>query len=213
VLLLLATFRMTRKATSLPSDPTKAGPVYLQPISSSLSKAPKAPLQKLAAVVLAVFFSCVFTSYCLADPILSSQQQSAEDWESIAKIRLQIAMERDFQGEKAFNESGANSFETVGDWLEFYGDEKFLAYSNYQMASQNWERAARTYQSAGDSIKAKKARENVSKSLEAAKRALAEGADLHMKAKDQYQAANNLGKKILALEKAVRNRERLMEMK
>ena len=53
----------------------------------------------------------------------------------------------------------------------------------------------------------------MNRSLEAAKRTLAEGIDLHMRAKDQYQAADNLGKKIQALEKIARNRELLMEMK
>jgi len=158
-------------------------------------------------VAVAVALSCV-SGYCLADQILSAQQ-NAEDWEYIAQIRSQIATEHDLQG----NGSGANSFATVGDLLDFYGDEKFLAYENYQTASQNWEKAARAYQSAGDSIKAKQARDNISRSLEAAKRVLAEGVDLHMRAKDQYQAANNLSKKIQALEKVARNRERLIEIK
>jgi hypothetical protein len=34
-----------------------------------------------------------------------------------------------------------------------------------------------------------------------------------MRAKDQYQADNNLSKEIQVLEKAARNRERLIEMK
>ena len=172
-----------------------------------------APLQKLAVVLVAIVFLCIATSYyCLADQI-SSAQQSAEDWATIANIRWQIAMEYDLQGEKSFNGSGANSLDTLGDSLDFYGDEKFLASQNYQTASQDWEKAARAYQSMGDSSNAKRARENASRSWGAAKRTLAEGFDLHMRAKDQYQAANDLGKKIQVLEKAARNRERLMEMK
>ena len=167
----------------------------------------KALMKMFARLVVALVLSCV-SGYCLADQSLSARQ-SAEEWEYIAKIRSQIATDHDLQG----NGTGANSFATVGDLLDFYGDEKFLAYENYQTASQDWEKAATAYQSTGDSIKAKQARDNMSRSLEAAKRTLAEGVDLHMRANDQYQAANNLSKKIQALEKAVRNRERLIEMK
>jgi hypothetical protein len=181
---------------------------YCFRMSSLLSVAAinKALMKMFAGVVVAVVLSCV-SGYCFADQILRAHQ-SAEDWDHIAKIRSQIATDHDLQG----NGSGANSFATVGDLLDFYGDEKFLAYENYQTASQDWEKAARAYQSAGDSIKAKEARDNVSRSLEAAKRTLTEGVDLHMRANDQYQAVNNLSKKIQALEKAARNRERLIEM-
>jgi hypothetical protein len=166
----------------------------------------KALMKMFARLVVALVLSCA-SGYCLAGQSLSAQ--SAEEWEYIAKIRSQIATDHDLQG----NGTGANSFATLGDLLDFYGDEKFLAYENYQTASQDWEKAATAYQSTGDSIKAKQARDNMSRSLEAAKRTLAEGVDLHMRANDQYQAANNLSKKIQALEKAVRNRERLIEMK
>jgi len=165
-------------------------------------------LMKMSAGVVVVLLLSCLSGYCLADPTLSARQ-SAEDWEYIAKIRSQIATDHDSQG----NGGGANTFAAVGDLLDFYGDEKFLAYENYQTASQDWEKAARAYQSTGDSVKAKQARDNTSRSLEAAKRTLVEGFDLHMRAIDHYQADNNLSRKIQALEKAARNRERLIEMK
>jgi hypothetical protein len=161
-----------------------------------------------AGVVVVVLLLSCLSGYCFADPTLSARQ-SAEDWEYIAKIRSQIATDHDSQG----NGGGANTFATVGDLLDFYGDEKFLAYENYQTASQDWEKAARAYQSTGDSVRAKQARDNTSRSLEAAKRTLVEGFDFHMRAIDHYQADNNLSRKIQALEKAARNRERLIEMK
>jgi hypothetical protein len=169
---------------------------------------PDKPFMQVFAGVLVVSLLCCLSAYCLADSILSARQ-SGEDWEYIAKIRSQIAAEHDSQG----SGYGATSVATIGDLLDFSGDEKFLAYENYQTASQDWEKAARAYQSTGDSIKAKQARDNTNKSLEAAKRTLVEGFDLYMRAKEQYQADNNLSKKIQALEKAAINRERLIEMK
>jgi len=164
-------------------------------------------MKVFAGMFVLVLLSCM-AAYSVAGPI-SNLHQRAEDWESVAKTRLQIAADHDLQA----NGSGANSFTDSGDFLEFYGDEKFLAYENYQMASQHWEKASRAYESAGNSIKAKQARDSIIQCLEAARRVLAEGIDLHMRAKDQYQAANNLSQKIQALEKVARNRERLIEMK
>jgi hypothetical protein len=164
-----------------------------------------------AGAVVAVVSFWVST-YTLAGQSLNVLQ-NAEHWEEIANMRLQIARDHELQAEQAYKGNGAMSFGTLGDLLDFCGDEKIIASENYQMASQNWEKAARAYQSTGDSVKAKKARENVSTSLEAAKRTSSEGGDLYLRAKDQHEATNNLNKKIQSLEKATRNFERLMKMK
>jgi hypothetical protein len=167
---------------------------------------------KMFARLVVAVVSLSVPAYCFADQTLSVLQ-SAERWDDIAKMRFQIAKDHELQGEKVFKQNGVNSFETVGDVLDFYGDEKVLAAENYQKASQNWEKAAQAYQSVSDSIKARKARENASLSLDAAKRTISDAIDLHLRAKEQYVAANNLNKQIQAHEKAASNFERLMEMK
>jgi hypothetical protein len=171
----------------------------------------KAYTLELVGIVTAVFFSCVFTKDCLAAPILSSVQ-TAKQWEDIAKLRQQIARDHEIQSRNMANGNGSNTLD-AGDLLDLAGDETFLAAENYQMASQQWDKAAMAYVSAGASVEAKKARENVNTDIAAAKRALSDGVYYHMKAKEQYEATNNLNKKMHALAKAARNLERLMEMK
>jgi len=173
------------------------------------SRINKVLVKILAAVLVAVVFFCVSRN-SLADQAVSTVQ-SAERWAEIAKIRLQTARDYERQAENAFRVN-VNSFET-GDLLGYSGDERFLASSNYQMASRHWEKAATAYRFAGDSANAKIARDNVDRASEAAKRTLREGIDLYMQAIGQYEATNNLDKKITALEKVARNLERLMEMK
>jgi hypothetical protein len=73
--------------------------------------------------------------------------------------------------------------------------------------------SGRARTAAGTTADAKKARENADAALAAAKRALTDGVYFHMKAKEQYDAINNLDKKMNALDKAARNLEGLMEMK
>ncbi len=128
-------------------------------------------------------------------------------------MRFQIARDHELQVEQTCKGDGAISFENLGDLLDFCGDEKIIASENYQKASQDWEKAASAYQSAGDSLRAKEATDNVSTALEAVKRTISEGGDLYVRAKDQHEATNNLNKKIQSLEKAAGNFERLMEMK
>ena len=60
------------------------------------------------------------------------------------------------------------------------------------------------------SVEAKKARENANRATAAAKRALSDGVYLHTKAKEQYQAINNLNKHIVASDKVARNLELLI---
>lgn len=170
---------------------------------------PKGQTLKLAGVIAAAFFYCVFTGYCLA---ADSSMRTAENWEDIANIRTQIAKDYETESETVLKGDGANSLDT-GDLLDLSGDEKFLAAENYQLASQQWDKAAKAYISAGATAQAKKARENADIALAAAKRALSDGVYVHMKAKEQYQATNSLDKKTNALQKAARNLERLMEMK
>lgn len=172
----------------------------------------KGHTRRLAGVVVAVFFSCaVFTGYCLAAQGLSSMQ-TAEYWEDIATIRLQVAQDHEIQSGDIATGASPSTL-NAGDLLDLVGDERFLAAENYRIASQQWDKAAMAYISAGASVEAKKARENVKTAFAAAKRALSDGVYFHMKAKEQYQATNNLVKKINALDKAARNLERLMEMK
>jgi len=167
----------------------------------------KTHMLKLVAVVTAVFFSCVFTKECLAAPGLSSME-TAGQWEDIAKIRQQLAKDHEIQSGNIANGDGANYLE-AGDLLDRAGDERFLAAENYQMASQEWEKAATAYTSAGATAEAKIARDNMNTAIAAAKRALTDGAYFHMKAKEQYEATHNLIKQMNALDKAARNLERL----
>jgi hypothetical protein len=171
----------------------------------------KAYTLKLAGVVVAVFFCCVVTRHCLAAPGVSSMQ-TAERWADIAKIRQQIASDHAIQSANIANGNGSNSLD-AGDLLDLAGDEIFLAAENYQIASQQWNKAATAYTSAGAPDDARKARENGNRAIAAAKRALSDGFYFHTKAKEQYEATNNLDKKMNALAKAARNLERLMEMK
>jgi hypothetical protein len=171
----------------------------------------KAHTLRLAGVIVAVFFPCVFTGYCIAAQGLSSMQTAAY-WEDIATIRLQVAQDHEIQSGDIATGTSPNTLD-AGDLLDLVGDERFLAAENYRIASQQWDKAAMAYASAGASVEAKKARENVKTAFAAAKRALTDGVYFHMKAKEHYQATNNLIKKMNALDKAARNLERLMEMK
>jgi len=162
---------------------------------------------QLLAVVAAIFLSSVFTRECIAAPVLNSMQ-TAEQWEQIAKIRQQIAINHEVQSGNIANGNRSNSLD-AGDLLDLAGDEKFLAAENYHKASQEWDKAATAYTSAGASDEAKIARDNMKAASAAAKRALTDGVYLHMKAKEQYEGTNNLIKQLDALEKAARNLERL----
>jgi hypothetical protein len=168
----------------------------------------KAHMLKLAGIVTAVFFSCIFTKDCLAAPGLSFMQ-TAEQWEDIAKMRQQIARDHEIQSGNIVNGTASNGLE-AGDLLDLAGDETFLAAQNYQLASQQWDKAATGYTSAGASVEAKKARENADRATAAAKRALSDGVYFHTKAKEQYKAINNLNKQIVASEKVARNLELLI---
>jgi hypothetical protein len=167
----------------------------------------KAHIFKLTGIVAAVFFSCLFTKDCLAAPGLGSMQTAAQ-WEDVAKIREQIARYYEIQSRSIANGNGSNSLD-AGDLLDLVGDELFLAAQNYQIASQEWDKAATAYTSAGASAEAKNARENSNTAIAAARRALTDGIYFHTKAKDQYKIANNLNKHISALDKAARNLELL----
>ena len=167
-----------------------------------------APMLKLVGIVTVVFFSCIFTKDCLAAPGLSSMQ-TAEQWENIAKMRQQIARDHEILSGNIVNGTASNALE-AGDLLDLAGDETFLAAQNYQLASQQWDKAATGYTSARASVEAKKARENANRATAAAKRALSDGVYLHTKAKEQYQAINNLNKHIVASDKVARNLELLI---
>lgn len=186
--------------------------VQVQNIARVTSSDRCQPLIKIfAAAVVAVVLFCAST-YSLENPSLSLSE-TAEQWEAIAKMRFQIARDHELQAEQTYKRNGAIGFENFGDLLDFCGDEKIIASENYQKASQNWEKAAKAYQSTGDSSRAEEARENTSTALEAAKRTIREAGDLYVRAKDQHAATNNLNKEIQSVEKAAGNFERLMELK
>jgi hypothetical protein len=161
----------------------------------------------LIAVVAAIFLSSVFTEQSIATPMLNSMQ-TGEQWEEIAKMRQQIARNHEIQSGIIAHGNRSNSLD-AGDLLDLAGDHKFVAAENYQKASQLWDKAAAAYASTGASREAKIARESMKAATAAAKRALGDGVYLHIRAKEQYEASNNLTKQMNALEKAARNLERL----
>ena len=166
---------------------------------------------KLANLVAALLLPCLFTSDCLATQHLNSLE-AAEQWEAIAKIRLQLADDHERMSENRATGDGQNSLDT-GDLLNLAGDDKFLAAENYQSASRHWDKAATAYTSAGASESAKTARDKAKTAIALAKRALHDGVQSYIKAKEQYERTNVLDKKMAALDKIARNLERLMEMK
>ncbi len=97
--------------------------------------------------------------------------------------------------------------------LDAAGDEKFLASDQYKTASEHWKKVAKAYETIDEANKSHKARSDVDRALEAAKRTLQEGSILHIRAAKEYGSTNNLVRKINALEKAARNLEHLMKMK
>ncbi len=72
---------------------------------------------------------------------------------------------------------------------------------------------AKAYETIGVAKRLDKARSDADRALEAAKRTLQEGSNLHIRAAKEYGSTNNLERKIEALEKAARNLEHLMNMK
>jgi len=171
----------------------------------------KAHMRNLLSVAVAVSLSCFFIGYGLAAQG-SISMQTAERWDDIATLRLEMARDHETQAGNVFQGKPANSLDT-GDLLDRAGDEKFLAAENYLMASQQWDKAARAYLAAGASTEARKARDNIEFTQASAKRSLSDGIVFHMKAKEQFELSKNLGKKTIALDKVARNLERLMEMK
>lgn len=165
-------------------------------------------------VIAAVLYTLLLYSYAAEE---QSAQHDAEQWEEIAKIRLEAARGRELQAEikreEAFKRKSTGNPDTVGDALDGAGDEKYRASGEYQKARKHWKKAAEVYETAGETIKAKNARDNADAAWEAAKRTLIEGTLLHRMAEEQYANANNLVKRTAALEKVARNLERLMKMK
>lgn len=170
-------------------------------------------LKRLSSLLVAgLFFSWLGYGYA-ADGM--SPRHEAEQWEEVAKIRLQAARGHELQSERkregAFRLSDVLS--TAGDALDLAGDEKYSASDDYQKASKHWEKAAKAFRAAGDPDKAKDALENAAIAWDAARRALREGAEFYKLAEEQFDSVNNLERKIMALKKSARNIERLMEMK
>jgi hypothetical protein len=84
-------------------------------------------------------------------------RESTEQWEEIALIRQQIAVDLDLQAESkrtdAIKLESTRSYETAGDALDDAGDDKYSASDNYQKASKYWRKIAEAYKTAGEDIK------------------------------------------------------------
>ncbi len=144
-------------------------------------------------------------------------RESTEQWEEIALIRQQIAVDLDLQAESKRTEAikleSTRSYETAGDALDNAGDDKYSASDNYQKASKYWRKIAEAYKTEGEDIRGKKAQDIGDTTWEAAKRTLREGAKLHKTAAELFEIVNNPDKKISALKKVARNLESLLNMK
>ena len=137
------------------------------------------------------------------------EEASPEQWDEIALMRFQAGQDHEQLAQN--NEPLLDV--TPAEALDAAGDEKFLASGQYKTASEHWEKVAKAYETIGEANRAHKARSDADKALEAAKRTLQEGSILHMRAAKEYGSANNLVRKVNALEKAARNLEHLMKMK
>jgi len=144
-------------------------------------------------------------------------QESAEKWEELASIQLEVATGYDSEAEarikEAFQYWSPPDSGVAADLLNRAGDNKFIAFESYQKANTNWENAARAYGTARDDIRAMEARGNAVKSKEAAKRTLREGTEIYKAAANMYESTSNLEKKWEVIGKLARNIERLMGLK
>lgn len=143
-------------------------------------------------------------------------QESAEKWEELASIQLEVATGYDSEAEARRKEAlqywSPPDYGAVADLLNRAGDNKFIAFENYQKASAHWDNAAKAYGAARDDIKAREARGNADKSKEAAKRTLREGAEIYKAAANIYESTSNLEKRWEVIGKIARNLERLMRV-
>ena len=141
----------------------------------------------------------------------------AKRWDEIANLRFQAARGHDFQGDVrkqgAFRPREPYDTLTTGDELDIAGDEKYLASEGYQAATKQWEKAAKSFRTAGDLINAKRTMDYADSSWEAARKSLREGIDIYKMAHRYYETANVLEKKPVVLGKVARNLERLIDMK
>ena len=176
-------------------------------------RSPNLALGRFSGLLVAVFFIFALGHSHAADGL--NPRQEAEQWEEVAKLRLQAARGHELQAERRREEAFklTDNFSTAGDALDSAGDEKYSASDDYQKASKDWEKTAQAFRAAGDLGKAKDALENAATAWDAARRALREGTELYKMSEEQFDSVNNLDKKINVLKKSARNIERLMEMK
>ncbi len=136
------------------------------------------------------------------------EEASPEQWNEIALMRFQAG-----QDHEQLAQNNEPLFDvTPAEALDAAGDEKFLASGQYKTASEHWKKMANAYETIGEAKMAQKALSDAEKALEAAKRTLQEGSNLHRKAAKEYGSTNNLEGNIKAIEKAARNLEHLMKM-
>jgi tetratricopeptide (TPR) repeat protein len=173
----------------------------------------KSLLGGLSSFLIAALFFLVVPCSDAADG--TNPRYEAEQWEEVAKLRLQAARGHELQAERrraeAFNPAG--NLGTAGDALDLAGDERYSASEDYRIASKHWEKAAKAFRAAGDPDKTKDAHENAATAWDAARRALREGTELYKMAEEQFENVNDLDKKIKVIKKSARNIEQLMQMK
>ncbi len=155
-------------------------------------------------ILFVVFLSWVSHGYA-EEP---GAQETAKRWEEIASLRFQAAIGHESRAEQKEALGG----ETPGPALSGAGDEKVSASGGYKTASEHWKKAAEEYSATGDLDSEKKAQYNSDLAWDAAKRTRREAAELHMRAAQVFEDANNLGEKIEAIKKVASDLEALMKM-
>ena len=168
--------------------------------------------RSVTLLTMALLFSVLPQNYAAEREPL---RQEAEQWEEVAKLRIQAASGHEVQAERKRDQAFrlVGNFMAAGDALDIAGDEKYLASEAYQIANKQWEKAAKAFKAAADPDQANDALEKAAAAWSAAKRTLREGADLYKMAEDQFENLGELDKKIKVIEKSARNIERLMEMR
>ena len=137
-----------------------------------------------------------------------SDESLGRQWEEIALIRQEAAWGHESKAED--RESSQEG--TFAEGQEGAGDEKALASGMYRLASQNWIKAAKAYDTFGGGDKVQIAQFNADTNLEAARRTLIEAIEYHRRAAKHYGDSNRLDKKTITLEKLAVNLELLMKL-
>jgi hypothetical protein len=164
--------------------------------------------------MITLFPSTLRESFANEKPVLRDELDLREE---IADVHFQIARGHDALGNvKKDAALGAISGEAPvnpGDQLDAAGDLKFWAFEEYQNATKQWEKIAKSIPAGRQLIRAKAARDNAETAWDACKRALTEAVELHRRAQEYFETGNNLDRKTAVLSKLARNLERLVDLK